>query len=336
MTKCFFFKQKRHTRHTPLAHPGGFWRMVPATCENLSVGRSPLNWFLVSCAWRRTLRCSCLHHSIMTTFIERKIPINLSDNTSCPRQETAMKDSCKAMKDSCKAVPQTISSSIQVSPLSVTSLSKHTSTTTLQNSIKEVVHSKLENSMSGINNVIQQLQQPQIPPKKMLTTFSASTRPSTVTLVAVEKPRKRKVENLRSSKPVFKKPHTNLPPPTLASCNRKVIGANLRLPRSFTNCSKSAMKYAQMSFPFSDRHNCALVPTAVFSYGRLTQHDHPSTGKTAKHGSAKKIKIDQSQVMKPKYNFRRRVWLLVPHRLAPVGIHIRKVHGPFESVKTRK
>lgn len=251
-----------------------------------------------------------------------------------------MKESCKAMsKAMSKAVPQTINSSMQVSPLSVTSLSKHTSTTTLQNSSKEFVQSKLEVSMSGINNVIQQLQQPQIPPKKILTTFSASTRPSTVTLVAVEKPRKRKVEHLRSSKTVFKKPHTNLPPPTLASCNRKVIGANLRLPRSFTNCSKSAMKYAQMSFPFSDRHNCALVPTAVFSYGRLTQHGHPRTGKTAKHhsiGSAKKIKIDQSQVMKPKYNFRRRVWLLVPHRLAPVGIRIRKVHGPFESIKTRK
>lgn len=113
-----------------------------------------------------------------------------------------------------------------------------------------------------------------------------------------------------------------LPPPTLASCNRQVLGAHLRLPRTFTSScpQKSAIKYARMAFPFSDRHLCALVPTALFSYCNIV------SSSDTKSISEREDTADP----KPKYSHRRRVWLLVPHKQAPADLTVNRVLGPPE------
>lgn len=115
-----------------------------------------------------------------------------------------------------------------------------------------------------------------------------------------------------------KKKRRPLAPPTLESCNRRVLGGHLRLPDSFVSGpQKSALKYARMSFPFSDRHLCALVPTALFSYSNV-----PAPAAFAETLG--------TNMQRPKYSHRRRVWLLVPHRQAPASIVVRRVLGPPE------
>ena len=244
----------------------------------------------------------------MSTSVERSNPVPLPDGNGYLRQKANMKNK----------MPPPSSSSI--SPVSVTSLSE-SEVTVLKQLLKFMTqNTATESASSGVDNVIEQLHKPFRPSKKEIATLPTSKGSSKPARISAAKPRKRKLDVSRSIKPALKKAHTNLPPPTLATCNRRVLGANLRLPRSFTNCApKSALKYARMTFPFSDRHNCALVPTALFSYGWFCKDD------------AKKTKSDKMQLTKPKYNYRRRVWLLVPHRLAPVEIIIRRIYGPFES-----
>lgn len=279
---------------------------------------------------------------MMSTILQRNVSFPLPSGKSCPRQETAVKDQCNGIPQP-QTQPQT-----DISPVSVISLTKvEVATPKIQGAI--ISEEKTgESAVCGVSNVIQKLQEPFLPSKKKRKTFPTSQRLSTLASVAFAKPRKRKVEDLQlnaplsalasvataksrklddsqKSKPALKKSHA-LPPPTLASCNRHVIGANLRLPRSFTNCEpKRALKYARMRFPFSDRHKCALVPTALFSYGRF-----------ACKNESVEAKNNQPQKTTAKYNFRRRVWLLVPHRLAPADVVTRKVNGPREPVRTRK
>ena len=244
----------------------------------------------------------------MSTSVERSTPVPLPDDDGYSRQIPDLKN----------RMPPPSSSSI--SPVSVTSLSE-SEVTVLKQLLKIMAQNTAKESMSsGVNNVIQKLQKPFLPSKKQISPLPRSKCSPNVAPISAVKPRKRKLDVPQAIKPALKKAHTNLPPPTLATCNRRVLGSNLRLPRSFTNCApKSALKYARMTFPFSDRHNCALVPTALFSYGWFCKDD-PKTSKD-----------DQMQLTKPKYNYRRRVWLLVPHRLAPAEIMIRKIYGPFES-----
>lgn len=244
----------------------------------------------------------------MSASVERQISFSFSDGKAIPRQETTGKDSWKGVQ----LRQQIVSNS---SPASVMSLSKiETAAPNMKNASFE--QKIMGHSACGVNNVIQKLQRPPISSKTTRKIATCNTRKQLST-ITVTKPHKRKRIDSQSNKPALKKSHATLTPPTLASCNRHVIGANLRLPRSFTTCSKEdALKYSQMCFPFSDRHNCALVPTAIFSYGRSSSL------------KLKSKKTNQSKDMKPKYSFRRRVWLLVPHRLAPAEIRTRKVHGP--------
>jgi len=248
----------------------------------------------------------------MSITVESRVPVALPDGKG---SQTAVENNCKT-----KSPPKTFSSSI--SPVSVTKLLKPESV--ISKSAKIMVQKTLEKSVSGVSTVIRQLQKKTVLSSKKRQTNPQKNEqlPDGASLAGV-KPRKRKLEDLQSTKPAPKKSGANLPPPSLASCNRHVVGANLRLPRSFTNCApETALKYARMSFPFSDRHKCALVPTALFSYLGNTKTTTATN--------------NQSQVSKSKYRFRRRVWLLVPHRFAPAGMIIRKVNGPSEPVPKQK
>lgn len=238
------------------------------------------------------------------------VELPLSEGNTGSQQQMAMRDSCKEMPP-----PPPITN--ESSPVSIMTFSR-TTTAAVQKQDKLAAQATSANPETRIIDVIKRLQTPPLPPKKRKTRHPSDNASAELSPIPISKPRKRKLFDAQPNKTV-KKRQATLPPPTLATCNRHVLGSDLRLPRVFTSGSrKSALKYARMPFPFSDRHNCALVPTAIFLYGRSSQ-----------------VSNAQSEDTKSKYSFRRRVWLMVPHRLAPAHMVIRKVQGPPEPVSAR-